>query len=120
MLVPPKLQALDAFNAANYLRAQPNVIAERIGVIGFSHGDWAVLKAVLDNTMKEAASKPFIAAVAFYPYCDPPQSALRTDTLILIGEADDRTPADLCVRWVYAVQRNGHRCGYQDLSGRSA
>jgi hypothetical protein len=40
MLVPPELQALDGFNAANYLRAQPNVAGERVGVIGFSHGGW--------------------------------------------------------------------------------
>jgi dienelactone hydrolase len=38
MLVAPQLQALDAFNAANYLRTQPIVGGERIGVIGFSHG----------------------------------------------------------------------------------
>jgi len=33
--VPPELQALDGFNAANYLRAQPNVAGEQVGVIGF-------------------------------------------------------------------------------------
>lgn len=38
MLVPPQLQAMDAFNAADYLRRLPNVAEDRIGVIGFSHG----------------------------------------------------------------------------------
>src|SRR5947208_546685 len=87
MLVPPEMQALDGFNAANYLRAQPIVASERIGVIGFSHGGWAVLKAVLADTVSQASAKPFLAAVAFYPGCDPPRSQLETDTLILIGEA---------------------------------
>jgi dienelactone hydrolase len=108
MLVPPQLQAMDAFNAADYLRAQPEVTGERIGVIGFSHGGWAVLKAVLADTVNQAAAKPFAAAVAFYPGCDPPHSALQTDTLILIGEADDWTPVDRCARWRDSVERNGH------------
>jgi dienelactone hydrolase len=69
MLVPPQLQALDGFNAANYLRTQPNVSGERIGVIGFSHGGWAVLKAVLADLVSQASTKPFAAAVAFYPGC---------------------------------------------------
>ena len=34
MLVPAQLQALDAFNVADYLRAQPNVAGGHIGVIG--------------------------------------------------------------------------------------
>src|SRR5437870_5647739 len=42
MDVPPVAQAQDAFDAAAYLRGLPNVRADRIGVIGFSHGGWAV------------------------------------------------------------------------------
>src|SRR5882724_6019230 len=62
ILVPPELQALDGFNAADYLRAQPNVAGERIGVIGFSHGGWALLKAVLADLVAQASAKPFPAA----------------------------------------------------------
>jgi len=108
MLVPPELQALDGFNAANYLRTQPNVDGERIGVIGFSHGGWAVLKAVLADLVSQASAKPFPAAVAFYPGCDRPHSRIETDNLILIGEADDWTPVDRCARWRDAVETNGH------------
>jgi dienelactone hydrolase len=108
MLVPPQLQALDAFNAATYLCSQPSVRSERIGVIGFSHGGWAVLKAVLVDRVRQSAAKPFAAAVAFYPGCDPPRSALQTDTLILIGEADDWTPIDRCTRWRDSVETNRH------------
>jgi dienelactone hydrolase len=108
MLVPPQLQAMDAFNAAEYLRGLPNVARDRIGVIGFSHGGWAVLKAVLTDTVREARAKPFAVAVAFYPGCDPPHSALLTDTLILIGEADDWTPVERCARWRDIVERDGH------------
>jgi dienelactone hydrolase len=51
---------------------------------------------------------PFAAAVAFYPGCQRPDSALATDTLILIGSADDWTPAANCIRWSKAVQTAGH------------
>lgn len=76
MEVPPDLQAADAFAAADYLRTLPNVRADRIGVIGFSHGRWAVLKAVL----ADAGRRPFAAAVAFYPGCDTPGAPLATRT----------------------------------------
>jgi dienelactone hydrolase len=108
MLVPPQLQAMDAFNAAEYLRGLPNVARDRIGVIGFSHGGWAVLKAVLTDTVREARAKPFAVAVSFYPGCDPPHSALLTDTLILIGEADGWTPVERCARWRDMVEKDGH------------
>jgi len=43
-LVPPEVQARDGFDGAAYLRAAPEVRAARVGVIGLSHGGWAVLK----------------------------------------------------------------------------
>jgi dienelactone hydrolase len=108
MLVPPRLQAQDAFNAADYLRSRTDVRPEKISVIGFSHGGWAVLKAVLAGVVRPPQTRPFAAAVAFYPGCDPPASALETDTLILIGEADEWTPMERCARWRDLVQPNGH------------
>lgn len=108
MRVPPRLQAQDAFAAAAYLRSGPEVVGGRIGVIGFSHGGWAVLKAVQAGLARPPNVPPFAAAVAFYPGCDPPAAPLESDTLILIGGADDWTPAERCQRWVNLVQRNGH------------
>ena len=108
MLIPPRLQAADAFMAAQYLRSRPDVRSDRIGVIGFSHGGWAVLKAVQAGLARPAGIPAFAAAVAFYPGCDPPVAVLETDTLILIGEADDWSPVGRCRRWVELVQRNGH------------
>ena len=100
----PRLRAQDAFNAAIYLRTRPDILPDRIGVIGFSHGGWAVLKAVLAGAVRQPAEPAFAAAVALYPGCDPPQGALETDTLILIGEADDWTPVARCRRWVDLAQ----------------
>ncbi len=108
LLIPPVLQAEDALAAADYLRSRADVRAERIGVIGFSHGGWAVLKAVLTGVVAQAHAKPFIAGVAFYPGCDPPDSPLATDTLILIGDSDDWAPPQRCIRWRDVAQVNGH------------
>jgi dienelactone hydrolase len=107
-LVPPEAQARDAFDAADYLRARSDLHIARIGVIGFSHGGWAVLKAVLAGVVRHADEPPFAAAVAFYPGCDPPGSPLETDTLILIGDADDWTPVARCQRWRDHAAPNGH------------
>lgn len=108
MVVPPLAQAQDAFAAAGYLRGLPNVRADRIGVIGFSHGGWAVLKAVLADTVHQDQAQAFVAAVAFYPGCQPPDSPLVTDTLILIGDADDWAPLSRCMSWYNQAQRAGH------------
>lgn len=50
----------------------------------------------------------FAAAVAYYPGCEAPASVLETDTLILIGDADDWTPAERCARWRDTIQTNWH------------
>jgi dienelactone hydrolase len=89
-------------------RAAPQVHAQRVGVLGFSHGGWAVLKAVLAGVVRRSNEPAFAAAVAYYPGCDPPASPLETDTLILIGDADDWTPAARCARWRDAAQTDGH------------
>jgi dienelactone hydrolase len=92
MAVPPDLRASDAYAAAEYLRSMPSIRTDQIGVIGFSHGGWAVLKAVLAASIAQGSNRAFAAAIAFYPGCEPPGSSLVTDTLILIGDADDWTP----------------------------
>ena len=112
-LVPPELQAEDAFNAANRLRSRQDIAASRIGVIGFSHGGWAALKAVLAGVARPASTPPFAVAVAFYPGCDTPHSPLETDTLILIGEADDWTSPASGRLWVDEVERDGHELRFK-------
>jgi dienelactone hydrolase len=102
--VPPEAQATDGKAAAAFLATQPDVRGRRIGVIGFSHGGWAVLKAVL----ADSDGPRFAAAIAFYPGCEAPTAPLVTDTLILIGDADDWTPAERCARWGRSVDPAGH------------
>jgi len=83
LLVPPSARARDAVEAKNYLRSLPNIAKGRVGLLGFSHGGWSAL----------AASSSFSAVVAFYPFCT---GSIPSNTLVLIGGADDWTPAQRC------------------------
>jgi dienelactone hydrolase len=107
-LVPGEAQARDAFDAAAYLRTLPDLAGRRFGVIGYSHGGWAVMKAVLAGVARRPDEPAFAAAVAYYPGCDPPGSPLETDTLVLIGDADDWSPPGRCERWRDQVDTAGH------------
>jgi dienelactone hydrolase len=86
--LPPSVRAHDAIEAKDYLRSLPNIAKGRIGLIGFSHGASSAL----------AASAPpgaaFGAVVAFYPLCT---GSLPGNALVLIGGADDWTPASRCI-----------------------
>ncbi|WP_375142251.1 dienelactone hydrolase family protein [Bradyrhizobium sp. CCGB12] len=105
--VDPSARAADAFRAAAWLRTRSDIAADEIGVIGFSHGGWSVLKAVLADAVSASGGPAFAAAVAYYPGCEAPGAPLATDTLILIGDADDWTPPGRCQRWVDRVDSNG-------------
>jgi dienelactone hydrolase len=116
-LVPPEAQARDAFDGAAYLRSRFGRRDLPVGMIGFSHGGWAVLKAVLAGVVRRQDEAPFAAAVAFYPGCDPPTAPLESDTLILIGDADDWTPAARCERWCDQAQLSGHALQFKVYPG---
>lgn len=59
------------------------------------------------KTALAGSGPPFAAAVAYHPGCDPPGTPLQTDTLIVIGAADDWSAAPRGVRWREQVQANG-------------
>ncbi|MBL8348442.1 MAG: dienelactone hydrolase family protein [Rubrivivax sp.] len=90
----------DALGALAWLAQQPGVDAARLGLLGWSNGGSTVLAAtnLVHPEVKRAAVKPSLA-VAFYPGCEAelqrgyePSATL----LMLLGEADDWTPAAPC------------------------
>ena len=88
----------DAHAALAYLRSRSDVDAAHVALLGWSHGGSTVL-----NAMAHAPSNGpgFIAAIAFYPGCSafakaPGQFHPYAPLLVLIGEADDWTPAKPC------------------------
>jgi dienelactone hydrolase len=99
---------LDALAAVAWLAAQPGVDAKRIGLMGWSNGGSAVLSATNEAHAEVAAAalKPSFA-VAFYPGCEAElkrgyQHSARL--LLLVGEADDWTPAAPCKRLAQQAQ----------------
>jgi len=89
----------DAYAAARWLAGEAHVARGRIGLIGWSNGASGTLYAMRAPARHEPV---FRAAVAYYPGCVTlarAKDAYRpyAPLLILIGEADDWTPAAACV-----------------------
>ncbi len=90
----------DALGALQWLAAQPGVDGSRLGVLGWSNGGSTVLAAtnLAHDEVARAAVKPSLA-VAFYPGCvaERDRGYLPVAPLLmLLGEADDWTPAGPC------------------------
>lgn len=90
-------ERVDDANAAHrWLQSQPWVKADRVSVIGWSNGATTTLYTVREGSQAKAA---FHSAVALYPGCKALQRAgwkSNVPTLMLLGGADDWTPAKPC------------------------
>ncbi len=70
---------------------------DRITLLGWSHGGMTTLSAVSNRARNEPLGlDPCKAAIAFYPRCSLILRRVDTPLLVLIGEADDWTPATYC------------------------
>jgi dienelactone hydrolase len=104
-------RTFDIAAAAAWLKRQPYVNANRIGLIGYSHGGATALFASLqvpDDRGRPLPPPAFAAAVAFYPDCSmrgtsPPRVIALRPVLILIGDKDDWTPSSRCHELMRAV-----------------
>jgi dienelactone hydrolase len=99
---PWNARTADAYAALEYLVRRADVDADRVFVLGWSHGGSTVTGVVRPGALGVRAGGPrFRAAIAFYPGCARPlrQRDYRTTMpmLILQGEADDWSPAAPCV-----------------------
>ncbi len=98
-----RLRTVDAVVARQWLQAQPWVIADRVSLMGWSHGATTVLWTIRRSSAHRDKSPDFRSAIAFYPNCQRAGLsawAARIPTLILIGRADDWTPASSCEQMV--------------------
>jgi len=117
--VAPFRRVADAYEALDHLRALAYVDANRIGVMGGSHGGASALATIVDNNrddsprLHDRKMHGFAAAVAFYPACRMGRPSLErwyhshVPLLILTGELDDWTPAAPCVDLVKTANGNG-------------
>ena len=99
-------QAFDAYAALRYLSQLDFVDPARMAVLGQSMGGAAALYAVDRGMAAQYFAERFRAAVAYYPNCGNPAASMTAPTLVLIGEADDWTPAEPC-REMVAHSRPG-------------
>jgi dienelactone hydrolase len=90
-------RAEDAAAAIAWLAAQPFVDAERIALIGWSHGGSTTLWTV---SGREPAAARLKTAIAFYPGCRPMSVSrtwiARAPLTIMMGAEDDWTPPEPC------------------------
>jgi dienelactone hydrolase len=104
---PGHERARDVYGAMEFLATRAEVDASRIALLGWSNGGSTVLEAIAARTRARPAGLAHDArvAIAFYPGCKhvlantnwlPPAVPLH----VLIGAADDWTPAAPCVELV--------------------
>ena len=86
--------AQDAHAAWKALAAMPEIDARRIFVQGYDTGANAAVLAVEPMNAPKGEVK-FAGVVAFYPWCNF-GSTFSVPTLIMIGDKDEITSADLC------------------------
>ncbi len=92
----------DANAARRWLEQQSYVRPDHIALLGWSNGGIAALWAVRPAAPHDGGAD-FRSAVAFYPGCRRLREtawSARIPTLILIGSADDWTPAVACQQMV--------------------
>lgn len=93
----------DALFALKLLATHPNIDANKIGIFGRSYGGWSVYGSAMEEIRRGVidSSLKFAAHVAMYPSgCNIrvwSANVTRSPMLILLGAADDWTPAAACM-----------------------
>jgi dienelactone hydrolase len=108
---PASERVADTVAAKTYLQSRADVKAGAISLLGWSNGGSTVLYAVQAGRQTRDGRPDFARAVAFYPGCRPVVERgswhARLPLLILIGEADDWTPAEPCKALAEAAKAAG-------------
>jgi dienelactone hydrolase len=102
----------DANAARRWLQSEPWVIKDRVSLLGWANGGVASLWAVQPRLVARDGVPDFRSAVAFYPGCRRLSElawSARIPTLILIGRADDWTPATACEQMVAGAKGRSAR-----------
>jgi dienelactone hydrolase len=86
----------DTYAAISWLSARAEIDSKHIFLQGYSMGARTAIEVTEVGAQATTTRQPKIAGViAFYPYCSP-GTKFSVPTIILIGKADDWTPAELC------------------------
>lgn len=108
---PAKERRDDAFASKAYLQTRQDVNAQAISLLAWSNGGSTVLYTVGEKRPAWDEGPDFAKAVAFYPGCRLPLAHgdwhARIPLLILVGSADDWTPAKPCEDLANQARANG-------------
>jgi len=106
----------DAFGALRYLQSLPEVRADRVAAIGWSQGGVYAMAVINGPSLERARGRGvtlpvvgFAAGIGVYPggcFSLVNEQVVRP-LLVLIGEADDWTPAAKCREMVEAMRGRG-------------
>jgi dienelactone hydrolase len=106
----------DAFGALRYLQSLPGVRADRVAAIGWSQGGVYAMAVINGPSLERARARGvalpatgFAAGIGIYPggcFSLVKEQVVRP-LLVLIGEADDWTPAAKCREMVEAMRGRG-------------
>jgi dienelactone hydrolase len=103
----------DAYGALRIIGTHPRIDADRIALMGFSHGGILTLGAATQwarDTYTAPGRPGFRAFVPFYPYCNtiyPERERITAPLRIHTGELDDWTPSAPCTQLVDALRAVG-------------
>jgi dienelactone hydrolase len=124
----------DVLATKKWLLERKDVDPNKLVLWGWSHGGGAVLATITRTVGAELhADTKFAHAISFYPGCTNYMMSARVPKIsspltLLIGEADDWTPAAPCKSWVKTLQENKQTAtitsfanayhGFDDPSGK--
>ena len=103
----------DAYGALRILVTHPKIDAQRVALMGFSHGGILTLGASTawaKETFAPPGQPSFRAFLPFYPACNniyPERERISAPLRIHSGELDDWTPAGPCVRLAEILKTSG-------------
>ncbi len=109
---PGRERVADVQGARAFLQGQSDIHADRIVLLGWSNGGSTVLHAVSQGARVRDGRPDFARAVAFYPGCRTlleRGTDSRVPVSILIGGADNWTPAGPCRALVDRMRSSGGR-----------
>ncbi len=110
----PMQRIPDAYGALRILSTHPAIDAQRIALMGFSHGGIVTTlsaTAWAHDTFVVPGQPGFRAFIAFYPYCNwtmPEMAHLSAPLRIHTGGLDDWTPAQACEDMVAGLRAAGY------------
>jgi dienelactone hydrolase len=95
-----------AYASLGWLAAQPYVIPDHLGAVGFSMGAMEIM-GLIDPVSPRPPPPGLKVAVAYYPACDRRGPNVTVPLQILDGAADDWNPAPPCQQLAQAATEAG-------------